>query len=374
MKTQELHRLTNLLHAVPDDGSYLTSVEILDRLATTYGGSAKYQSKLKQINRDLETLRTHHPNLEFQKEGDRRPVKVRWPMNEKPLIFGASSKGAKRLISKNSLTRDQLVALVYLQKLSRHSMPQRVKRFMGDLLEDIVEHSAEEVRSLRPNDTEAELRGLANKWVAKIHSIPERIEFVEPQVHPDVEAAIYDALLREQGLLITYKVRTDTIRVYPVGLVQQGVRSYLVGFKEQEQFPRTYLLTRILTAQVVPHAGLIPVDFRLEEHLQRGIAYPRGKFFDESEYGREISLRLRVHRSTQWLKETPLSLDQECVPVDGQDDSGDFFLSATLKLSENLVWWLLSMSWNVTVLAPETLRLRLSHDLQVAVENYKNPI
>lgn len=373
MKSEELHRLSSLLNVIPDNGLYVSSVEILQRLATTYGGEKAHQSKLKQISRDLETICKQHPELELMKDGPRKPIKARWPINERPAAFGMPSKGSKRLFKKTSLNREQLIALIYLQKLSRHSLPKRIKRFTSGLLEDIIEHSVEEVRALVPNSSKQETRNLANKWVSRIHSIPERLEFVEPQVDPDIEAILYDALLSEQGLSIAYKNLKNTISIFPVGIVQQGVRSYLIGFKGQEQFPRTYLLTRILAAQIVPHLGFVPSEFSLEDYLSKGIAHPNKEFFDLSAYGREISLHLRVNKSTQWIKESPLSFDQICTPVNSKDPNGDFFLTSTVKLSENLVWWILSMGRNITVLAPEALRLRVKDDLLLALDNYSEP-
>jgi hypothetical protein len=294
-------------------------------------------------------------------------------MNQRPSVFGVSSKGSKRILTKNSLNRDQLIALIHLQKLSRHSLPKRIKRFTAGFLQDILDHSVEEARALVPNSTKRETRDLANKWVSRIHSIPERIEFVEPKVDPRVEGILYDALLSEQGLSIAYKTLTNSVTIFPVGLVQQGVRSYLVAFKGHETFPRTYLLTRILSAQIVPHLGFVPSDFSLEEYLLKGIAHPRGSFFEASDYGKELTLKLRVNQATQWIQESPLSLDQICIPVSSRDPNGDFYLTATVKLSENLVWWILSMGGNITVLAPEALRLRVKNDLQLALDTYAEP-
>jgi hypothetical protein len=241
---------------------------------------------------------------------------------------------------------------------------------LSAMVREIVDRSSVEVQSLRPGFDREDSGLLAQKWLTKIHSLPERITFIEPPVDVSIEQAVHQALLSEQGLRICYGKSEKTFDVFPVGLAQQGVRSYLVAFEKGAVAPKTYLLARLKSAQVVPALGFTPADFDLERYLVRGIARPMGGFFDDSDYGKEITLRLWVDRGTQWLKETPLSLDQTCTPEDPEEEKGPYFLTATVKLTENLVWWILSMSWNVVVHEPETLRQRIAHDLRKAAEHY----
>lgn len=369
MKDAELHRLATLLNEIPDNGEFVSSAEILDRLPTTYGGQKKRASRLTEIRRDLQTIQDIHPELEIKKRG-RQPVMARWPINRRPPGFGLQPKPQSQFIAEESLDQKQLFALVYLFKVSRYSMPSNVKEALSGMLDALTRRSAQEFRAIRPGADISESNLFAQRWLNKIQSLPERIGFLEPEIDKGVEEAVHKALLSEQGLSITYRKSKQPFNVYPVGLVQQGVRSYLVAFKSAEPQPRTYLVARIGSAVVVPSLGYVPTGFDLERFLVNGIASPNDEFFTKFDYGREIALRLWIDRRTQWIKETKLSYDQICEPTNPADPGGDFILTATVKLTENLVWWILSMSWNVEVLEPENLRQRIKADLQRANKRY----
>lgn len=369
MKDAELHRLTTLLKEIPDNGEFVSSAEIFDRLPTTYGGQKKRATSLTVIRRDLQTIQDIHPELEIKKQG-RQPVMARWPMNRRPAALGLKPQPQSQFIAEESLDRNQLLALVYLFKVSRYSMPSNVKEVLSGMLDALIRRSAQEFRSIRPGADVSESSLFAQRWLNKIQSLPERIGFLEPEIDKGVEEAVHKALLSEQGLAITYRKSKQPFNVYPVGLVQQGVRSYLVAFKGAESLPRTYLVARIRSAVVVPSLGYVPTGFDLERFLVKGIASPNNAFFTEFDYGREIALKLWVDRHTQWIKETKLSYDQSCEPTNPAEPDGDFILTATVKLTENLVWWILSMSWNMEVLEPENLRQRIKTDLEEASKRY----
>ena len=369
MKDAELHRLATLLKEIPDNGEFVSSAEILDRLPTTYGGQKKRASRLTEIRRDLQTIQDIHPELEIKKQG-RQPVMARWPINRRPPGFGLQQKPQSQFIAAESLDQNQLLALVYLFKVSRYSMPSNVREVLSGMLDALIRRSAQEFRAIRPGADVSESSLFAQKWLNKIQSLPERIGFLEAEIDKGVEESVHKALLSEQGLAITYRKSKQPFNVYPVGLVQQGVRSYLVAFKGAESQPRTYLVARIRSAVVVPSLGYVPTGFDLERFLVKGIASPNNAFFTEFDYGCEIGLKLWIDRRTQWIKETKLSYDQICEPTNPADPGGDFILTATVKLTENLVWWILSMSWNMEVLEPDNLRQRIKTDLAEANKRY----
>jgi len=159
--------------------------------------------------------------------------------------------------------------------------------------------------------------------------------------------------------------------VSPLGIAQQGARTYLIAQPHSDDAsPRTYLLARIRSAKEVDEAFRKPARFSLNKYLKRNIAPPRGDYFPNDEYGEPIRLKLWVSANSQFLKETPLSEDQTSEPCDLAEPQGAYLLSCTVPLSENLVWWLLSVAQSVRVLEPAKLRDRVVSDLKASLEGY----
>jgi predicted DNA-binding transcriptional regulator YafY len=231
---------------------------------------------------------------------------------------------------------------------------------------------ASQIAEDKPNVTPLKAKNAAANWLSKIIYLPERIAFIAPSVDPEIERTVHGALMEEKPLSILYRESNKRWIVSPLGIAQQGVRTYLIVQPHgDDSSPRTLLLARIRSAKEVNEAFRKPLRFNLNKFLQKSIAGPRHDYFAQDAYGEPITLKLWVHSGTQWLKETPLSEDQSVEPCDPTDLQGDYLLTCTVPLSESLVWWLLSISQYVRVLGPSNLRQRVMHDLKVSLDGYE---
>jgi predicted DNA-binding transcriptional regulator YafY len=96
---------------------------------------------------------------------------------------------------------------------------------------------------------------------------------------------------------------------------------------------------------------------------------------DTKIYGKEIELKMVVDFGTALLLgETPIGKNQQIQPLktklDPSDDGLASEVTTTIKLQEELVWWLRSMTPHVKVLAPAILVERMRVDMKKAAKLY----
>jgi predicted DNA-binding transcriptional regulator YafY len=156
----------------------------------------------------------------------------------------------------------------------------------------------------------------------------------------------------------------EDCRVSPLGLVQQGVRTYLIAKKRGSRQPVSILLARIMEAAITSGHMEYPENWNLKAFLKKGIGYP---VFEQDKYGETFEFKFWVDAGTQWLKETKLSEKQ--ITKDNQD--GSYIIQVELPLTEELVRWLQSMTYYVKVIEPNFLVKRLKHDLKKTSNFYK---
>lgn len=169
------------------------------------------------------------------------------------------------------------------------------------------------------------------RWLKKVQRIPESQPLLAPKIAPGVFEAVSDALYRECKLRIHYRnaqAQRKTATVWPLGLVQQGVRLYLVCRFEGYDNERILALPRIVQAVASVESFPWPSDFDLG-------SYCSGGDFGVS-HGRKVRLRFRIDKACgQHLLESPLSADQTA------SDLGDSLeITATVMETELLLRWL----------------------------------
>lgn len=169
------------------------------------------------------------------------------------------------------------------------------------------------------------------RWLKKVLRIPESQPLLAPKVAPGVFEAVSDALYRECKLHIRYRNaqgRRQNATVWPLGLVQQGVRLYLVCRFEGYDNERILALPRILQAEASEESFPWPAGFDLAD-------YCSGGDFGVS-HGRKVRLRFCIDKTCgQHLLESPLAADQTAC------DLGDALeITATVVDTELLLRWL----------------------------------
>ncbi len=169
------------------------------------------------------------------------------------------------------------------------------------------------------------------RWLKKVQRIPESQPLLAPKITPGVFEAVSDALYRECKLRIHYhnaQGQRKNTTVCPLGLVQQGVRIYLVCRFAGYENERILALPRIVQAEVSEESFSWPLDFDLA-------TYCNGGDFGIS-HGRKVSLRFRIEKACgQHLRESPLSADQTVLDLEGMLE-----ITATVEDTELLHRWL----------------------------------
>jgi len=170
-----------------------------------------------------------------------------------------------------------------------------------------------------------------------------------PVIAPEVQAGVYDALLRNRRLDVVYNPRwqdgSKTYEINPLGLVLKDGVVYLIC--SMWGYPDIWLLTlhRMVEAQALDKPASAPDGFNLDDYIASG----------ELDFvvGGDIKLKALFSRDAAFhLDERPLSDGQTIV----EQKDGRMLVTATVQDTSELRWWLLGFGDKVEVLEPEHLR------------------
>jgi predicted DNA-binding transcriptional regulator YafY len=131
----------------------------------------------------------------------------------------------------------------------------------------------------------------------------------------------------------------------PLGLVQRGPISYVLGSIADYDDVRTFALHRVQRATMLEDAVKPPKSFSLERSIESGVLH----------FGAGERIELNAIFDTtaaEHLQETPLTEDQKLTPV----SKDRVRLQATVVDTPQLRWWLLAFGDGVEVKGPAALR------------------
>jgi predicted DNA-binding transcriptional regulator YafY len=146
--------------------------------------------------------------------------------------------------------------------------------------------------------------------------------------------------------------------VTPLGLVVRGDLSYLVCTLWDYQDIRQLAMHRVISATPIETPATKPEGFDLDEYIESG----------EFQYrvGTLIQLKAKFSRgAAAHLLETPLSDDQVIQRLDADHD----LVTATVRDTAQLDWWLLGFASSVRVLEPTARAVRISEANRVLVSD-----
>jgi predicted DNA-binding transcriptional regulator YafY len=192
--------------------------------------------------------------------------------------------------------------------------------------------------------------------------LPPGLPLLKPNVSAEVMSSVQDALLRQQQVQVSYRgpgaTTAKKLRLHPLALIQQGERPYLLATAFDYAGVYHYALHRILAIEILDQAAQRPESFSLASFLADG-----GGQFGE---GRSISLKADLAENlAAILRETPLSHDQKITLRSGKNT-----LSATVKDSWQLHFWILSQGPKITIRQPAALKKIIIAQLGAALDNY----
>jgi len=202
------------------------------------------------------------------------------------------------------------------------------------------------------------------KWPKKIARISRHLTLEPPEIDRLVLSTIYDGLLLEKQLELSYHNRTDTktqqAQVHPLGLVFVDNVAYLVCTFWNYGDLRQVALHRINSAQLLDDQAKISANFKLNEYISAGN-------FDFPESDGSIRLEcLFDPYVAKHLAESPLNKTQKLKP----QTNGQIKLTATVEDTAQLRWWLLAFGDQVEVLKPQILRTKIGNALHNAAQKY----
>ena len=278
---------------------------------------------VRTVQRDLQKI--HDGNL-FPLESDQstRPYKWRWPKVGYVDIPTINASQALTFIMAHQYLRD-----IFPPSLLEHLLP--------------LVAQAKSVLS-RPRNSQVE------RWADKVAILPRQQPLIPAAVDTQIHHAITHALFAEKQIEAVYQPRGREPREYrlsPLALVLRGSTSYLVATANGHDDPLHFALHRFISIEPSSRVISAPAGFSLQKHIHED------KEFDYPLQDDMIRLVVLfdVERSHH-LHETALSADQELVKV----DDGHERLTATVKDTQELRWWLLGFGEGVEIIEPATLR------------------
>jgi len=199
-------------------------------------------------------------------------------------------------------------------------------------------------------------------WRNKVRVLHRGPNLKAPVIDEDVQSRVYDALLRNRKLSITYHPRNHGDKEYelnPLGLVLKDGISYLVCSIWDYTDIRLLTLQRIEKAEVLDIPVDVPEGFDLDDYIASG----------ELDFVINGSIKFKARFSKEaafHLEERALS-DNQCM-IDDIDDK--VLLTATIHDTSELRWWLLSFGDQVEVLEPKEMRSDMKNIIQSAAKFY----
>jgi predicted DNA-binding transcriptional regulator YafY len=199
----------------------------------------------------------------------------------------------------------------------------------------------------------------------KIRMVSRFYQLQPPNIDSEVIDAIYDALLREKCIKLTYSSRSkdqsQEYVVHPLAMVIIDAVSYLVVIFEGHTDIRHLAAQRINKISLADQPRMQPDNFNLDDYIARG-------GFGLRQTGLDLNLKLRL--KTVWakhLEETPMTGDQELTQL----DDGWTVVKATVPDTSQIRWWLRGFGSDLIVDGPDSLLEEFHQESEQMRKNYQ---
>jgi len=328
MSDNRTQRHMAILRYIPQEPGFTTTVELRNKLSTD-----GFNVSLRMLQRDIESLSSQHA---INCDDSVRPH--RW----------FQLKG----VNQTGITLSTALAIYMLKEHAQHLLPAEV----STNLDGFFSQAAHKLAASPANP-------LCN-WPAKVAILPPGFQLDKPTVNDQVMKMVEHALIHQHTLQINYKPRpprqNKSYLINPLGLVARGHVIYLVATLCDSNEYRHFVLHRMISAELSSQPTKIPESFNLSEYLEKGsMSFPKNEV---------INLKLKVDYIEGFhLLETPLSPEQ-VVTYPAPDH---FIIQAQVNNTEELKWWLMSISDISHLLGPESLKNELAASLIKAAQQYQ---
>jgi predicted DNA-binding transcriptional regulator YafY len=227
------------------------------------------------------------------------------------------------------MTEQESLLLMLAQKLVASLLPPSLEQALDGFFEQAR-------RALDPYGDDT----LAKQWLAKVHVSSDLPMLMPPKIEDGVMETVSHALYQNLPLTIDYRHGDGTEslnKAKPLGLVQQGVRMYLVCDIKGKALPYPFALHRMLKVRAAKTPFERPADFDLKRYDDEGgISFATGRI---------VRVTFRIKRKAGLhVTESPLADDQVFV-----DEGASFLFTATYPESLRLDRWLGSFGGDLEV-------------------------
>lgn len=289
--------IIEILRAIPRR-RFVTAREIQAHLEAA--GMAR---DLRSVQRLLDDISLHFP---IERDTREKPYGYRWMEHAQGLRLPL-------------LTTDEALLLRLAFEHVRELLPTALIRRLAPVLE-----------SARL-ELQAPTAAQAKRWLKKVCRVDASQPLLPAKFDPGIWVAISEGLYLEHKLAIVYRnARGKPVEavIWPLGLVQQGPRLYLVARFEGYDNERILALPRIRSVRLLGERFIYPAGFDLSAYAAEGHFGIR--------QGERVRLAFRIAKATGWhLTESPLSADQT---VTEHEDCLE--ITATVVDSKLLDMWL----------------------------------
>lgn len=308
-------RKFSMLRLIPREPKKTSTHQLMTQLKTE-----GFETTQRTIQRDLNDLAEFFPDL--ISDGNKDMAGWSWKKGGDLLSFPAI---------------DPPVA--FTLKLADTFLSQLMPPAVTDLL-DPFRKASEKVLSSTG-------RSNLSKWQEKVQILPRTQQLIPAKIKPEVLRTIYTALLEGKQFNGHYKRRDDDVASYdfnPLGIVYRESVIYLVATLWDYDDVKQFALHRFKKVEEIDTPKRRIKGFKLTEYVKEGN-------FD-SNNDKTLKLKALFKNTGSHLLETPLSKDQKItIKKDGR-----YLVSATVKDSLQIRWWLLAFGDQVEVLKPKSLR------------------
>lgn len=199
----------------------------------------------------------------------------------------------------------------------------------------------------------------------KVRVVPRGMRLLCAPIQGGVFDTVSRALYDDKQLELTYMAASNRsgkpsqYAVHPYALLHRGTITELVGKIDGDKKVRRWLLHRVKAATVLEAPSVIPGSFDLESYVQRELAMPFS--------GEDILFKAWV-RSDAVNHVTETMLD-EAQKIESVDDG--VIVTARLRETVELKWWILGLGERIEVLKPQSLRDHIAQTVKAMAKRYK---
>jgi predicted DNA-binding transcriptional regulator YafY len=201
------------------------------------------------------------------------------------------------------------------------------------------------------------------QWARRVRYVPPALPFLPPKIEPRHLETVQESIAQERQLKIRYSSPNDArardYTLHPLAYIQRGPIAYLVATAFDFTDPLLFALHRMRGVQMTEDTSRAPAGFSLDTFLEAG----------GMQFGDDGSIRLKAvvsNRLACYLEESPLTPEQRLL-AQGKER---YVLTATIKNSWQLHFWILSQGAEIVVTQPKNLRVQIRDSLQMALGGY----